>query len=97
MLDLIIQGQEEKVTIDTYRVSNQKGANRIYGYLYGDAQGELASYKEVEDATRVFWAMVVAESRGLFVQLPDDDPRKIASFSALVKTTSGDCFGDKIG
>lgn len=97
MLNLITQGQEEKVTVDTYRVSNQKGANRIYGYLYGDAQGELASYKEAEDATRVFWAMVVAESRGLFVQLPDDDPRKIASFSASVKTTSGDCFGDKIG
>ena len=97
MISLVIQGQEEKVTVDTYRVSNQKGANKIYGYLDGDAQGELARYKEAEDATRVFWAMVVAESRGLFVQLPDDDPKEIASFSALVKTASGECFRDKIG
>lgn len=97
MLNLIAQEREEKVTVDTYRVSNQKDTNRIYGYLDGDIQGELANYKEAEDAARVFWAMVIAETRDLFVQLPKDDPREIASFCALVKTTSGDCFGDKIG
>ena len=96
MLNLIIQGREKKVTVDTYR-ADPKDENRILGYLNGDAQGELARYKKYEDAVRIFWAMVVAESRGLFIKLPDDDPKEITSFCTLVKTTSGDCFGDKIG
>ena len=95
MLDLITQGQELKVAVDTYRVSDSKDENKIYGFLNGTLQGELARYKELEDATCVFWAMVVAESRGLFIKLPDDDPKEIASFCALVKTTSGQCFDDK--
>lgn len=97
MLNLITQGQELKVAVDTYRVSDSKDENRIYGFLNGTVQGELARYKKYEDAVRVFWAMVTAESRGLFIKLPDDDPREITSFCTLVKTTSGNCFGDKIG
>lgn len=96
MLNLIVQGREKKVTVDTYR-ADPKDENRIFGYLNGEAHGELARYKKYEDAARIFWAMVTAESRGLFIKLPDDDPREIASFCALVKTTSGDCLGDKIG
>lgn len=96
MLNLIVQGREKKVTVDTYR-ADPKDENTIYGYLNGEAQGELARYKKYEDATRVFWAMVIAEVRGLFAQLPKDDPKEIASFCAVVKTSSGERFGDKIG
>ena len=93
MLNLIIQGQEEKVAVDSYRVSDSKYGNRICGFLNGTVQGELASYKKAEDATRVFWDMVLAEAKGMFIQLPKDDPKEIASFSELVKTTATDeCF-----
>lgn len=95
MLNLIAQDRELKVAIDTYNVADSKDENRIYGFLNGTLQGELARYKQLEDAVRVFWGMVEAESRDLFVQLPKDDPREIASFFALVKTTSGQCFDDK--
>lgn len=98
MLNLITQDGMKKVVVDSYQVKNctgTAGAYKIYGENNGTTAGELAEYKEFDDAARVFWAMVTAESRGLFVQLPDDDPKEIASFCALVKTTSGQCFDDK--
>ena len=97
MLNLIIQDQERKVAVDTYFVSDSQETNKIFGFLNNAPQGELARYKKFEDAVRVFEDMVIAESRGLFIQLPNDDPKKIASFSALVKENPGECFRDKNG
>ena len=97
MLNLVIQDQERKVAVDTYLVSDSQETNRIFGFLNSAPQGELARYKKIEDAVRVFGDMVIAEARGLFVRLPNDDPKEIATFSALVKNNTGEHFCDKIG
>lgn len=90
MLNLVTQDGVKKVAVDSYQVKNCTGRTyKIYGENNGTTAGELAEYEEFDDAVKVFQSMVLAETHDTFVVLPDDDPKEIADFLAVMAEAFG--------
>ena len=99
MLNLITQDERRKVAVDNYHVEDgtetAAGTCKIYGEINGEAVGELAAYKKLDDAVKVFWYMALAEAHNTFIVLPGDNPKEIADIDAVMAESFGALLGKK--